>query len=239
MFYIPPDHIQGNLVELPEEEERHAVQVLRHRKGDEIVAVDGEGGWYRVRLTGVRKKRAQGEVIEQKRDVGEPAYHLTIGMALLKNQNRFDVFVEKASELGVARIVPLLTERTEKQSLREKRVRKLLVASMKQCGRSRLVDIAPVETFDELISNASASLKLIAHEKASIDKPLLQEIKHSPRSSEVIILIGPEGGFSEEEVGRAVEVGFQMASLGPRRLRAETAAIVASTGVMIGYSIDN
>ena len=122
-FYAPPPARQGDHITLPEEEARHATRVLRKKSGDEILVVDGEGGWFRTRLETVGKDAVVGQVVEQHRDVGEPGYALTVGMALLKNTGRFETFLEKAVELGVAAIVPLVTARTEKGHLK-KRARK-------------------------------------------------------------------------------------------------------------------
>ena len=236
-FFIPPERIQGDLVELPADEVRHVVQVLRGRRGDEIVAVDGEGGWYRIQLKDVGKKHAIGEIVERKRDVGEPSFHLTIGIGLLKNQNRFEVFAEKAAELGVSRIVPLLTHRTEKQSIKSQRVERLLTAAMKQCGRSRLVELAPLTEFETMIADANQSLKLIAHEQSGSGASLV-ELLESNCQQNIVALVGPEGGFTEEEIERATVCGFKVAALGERRLRAETAALAVCAGVMLALDRD-
>ena len=235
-YYIPIESITGNKVSLPEEEAHHAVHVLRHKIGDEIVAVDGKGGWYRIRLERIGRRVAEGEIVELKEQIGEPSYSLTVGVALLKNQKRFDVFVEKASELGVSRIVPLVTSRTEKRSIKVNRVENILIAAMKQCGRSKQVECTEVLSLDETINRFSSSLTLCCHEKADEERTLIQSLESHQGSKDVLLLIGPEGGFTDEEVQKMKAHQIDTISLGVRRLRTETAAMAASTGVMLLWS---
>ncbi|MFK7849079.1 MAG: 16S rRNA (uracil(1498)-N(3))-methyltransferase [Rhodothermales bacterium] len=235
-YYIPPDHISGQLVQLPTEEARHAIQVLRHQVGDVIVGVDGVGGWYQIELTETSKKHVAGQIVEQKREMGESTLRLTMAVGLLKNQKRFEVFVEKACELGVSRIIPLRSRRTEKPSVRKDRLEKILIAAMKQCGRSRLVTVDDVMSFDQMISLNGFGNKLICHEQISPDNSLLQALPEKSvggMQDDLLIAIGPEGGFSSEEIESAEGAGFSVVSLGSRRLRAETAAITACAGVML------
>ena len=151
LYFLPRTCITGNRASLPEEEAHHAVNVVRHKTGDLIYAVDGEGGYYEVQLDRVGKRVAIGEILHVNYEVGEPKYELTVGMAILKNQKRFDLFVEKATELGVTRIIPLVSSRTEKKSIKHNRIEKILIAAMKQCGRSRMI------RFDEAITLGSVS----------------------------------------------------------------------------------
>lgn len=233
LYYLPADRIAGDRANLPEDEARHAVQVLRHREGDQIQAVDGSGGWYRIELTHVSRGEAVGQILERRREVGEPSVSLTVCMALLKSPKRFDVFVEKASELGVTHIVPLVTARTEKRSFNTERVEKKLIAAMKQCGRSRRVHLADVQALDDLLDRQLPALALCCHEKAPPEQGLLYYLQRHASYEEAMVLIGPEGGFTDEEVEMAVRRGVDVVSLGTRRLRSETAAIAASTGFML------
>ncbi len=230
-YFIPPENIQGNHVVLPADEAKHAGQVLRKRVGDTITAVDGAGGWYAIELTEVAKRHVAGEIKETKQEVGEPAFELTIGLGLLKNQKRFEVFVEKAVELGVSRIIPMQTARTEKSSLRSERMHNILVAAMKQCGRSRLVQFDAVTEWDTVLGLRAFDQRFICHEKVAGEGALLDVLQ--PDATSALMLVGPEGGFSEEEIERAIARGYTPVSLGTRRLRAETAAITASVGVML------
>lgn len=232
LFYAPPQNIQDNTyLVLPEEEASHAVRVLRKQRGNEIQVVDGEGGWYRVQLDHVDKRTTAGKILEKRQDVGEPAYELSMGVALLKNRNRFETFLEKAVELGVQGVIPMTTARTEKATLNLKRSRRLLIAAMKQCGRSRLLNLQDPEPFSQVIENP-ADLSLLCHERVGIEYGIA-EILAQHQASSVQILVGPEGGFTEEEVEQAQHAGYQATSLGPRRLRAETAAIVAASAMLM------
>ncbi len=231
-YYIPPDHISANKAVLPAEEVRLAVQVLRHKAGDEIVGVDGVGGWYRIVLSDVTKRNVVGDIVEVKQHVGESDFELTVALGLLKNQKRFEVFVEKACELGVSRIIPLRTRRTEKNKLRLDRLNKILIAAMKQCGRSQLVEVADVTSFSDLLASDDEELRLICHESVDQENGLL-DVLGKEKAKRYLVAIGPEGGFSEEEVGQALEAGMLPVSLGMRRLRAETAAITACAGISL------
>ncbi|CAM3325004.1 RsmE family RNA methyltransferase [Rhodothermus bifroesti] len=227
-FYIPPEMFRDGWVVLPPDEAHHAVRVLRHRPGDEVVAVDGEGGWYRLRLEQVDRQTVGARVLETRRDHGEPPYHLTVGLALLKQSARFETFLEKAVELGVQCILPLQTERTERVQFRLERAQRILVAALKQCGRSRLPRVLPPQTFTEAIRKPAA-LRLLCHEQPDAASLPLGQLLCGQRMPNALVLIGPEGGFSGSEVRQALAAGFQLVSLGPRRLRAETAALVAAS----------
>ncbi len=231
-FYAPPDAFRGDAVVLPDDEARHAAQSLRKRAGDEVVVVDGEGGWHRVRLDAVGKGGVSGTVLETRRDVGEPSYRLTVGLALLKNRNRLETFLEKAVELGVSRIVPLKTRRTEKGSFKAKRAERILVAAMKQSGRCRLPRLADPQPLGDVLSENVADHLLICHEAAGPENAFLRVLPADLAGRHLLVLVGPEGGFADEEVEAACERGATLVSLGPRRLRAETAALAAAGAVM-------
>ena len=240
-FYAPPSAFrEPDYAELPEEEAAHAVQVLRKRPGDEIVVVDGDGGWYRVRLDQLDRRKAAGEILERRREVGEPGYDLSIGLSLLKSRHRFETFLEKAVELGVGEVLPLMTHRTEQRRFRVERARKILLAAMKQSGRSRLVRLAEPQPLADVLRYNSVdpgqALALIGHERTAPEHSLSVALAGQPSVHTIRILIGPEGGFTEEEVAQARQAGYAPVSLGPRRLRAETAALVAASTVMITRS---
>jgi 16S rRNA (uracil1498-N3)-methyltransferase len=231
-FYAPPDRFSGTRIELPEDEARHAVRVLRHRAGDEIVVVDGAGGRFRVRLAEADGNRAAGDIVSEERDAGEPAYRLTIGLGLLKNPSRFETFAEKAVELGVAEIAPLVTERAERASVKHARIENILVAAMKQSGRSRLPVLAEPRPLRAMLE-AEGGLKLICHEASAPEDALVARLRQHTPPAAVTVLVGPEGGFSHGEIEAAISAGWLVTSLGPRRLRAETAALAAAAGVSL------
>lgn len=228
-FFAPPDAFDGDHLTLPPDEARHASRVLRHGAGDEIEVVDGAGGWYRVRLDDVGRDAASGTVLERLREVGEPAQGLTIALGVLKQPARFETFVEKAVELGVTEIVPLLTERSERSRVKRSRLEGILVAAVKQSGRSRLPLLHDAMPFVEALDLA-ADARIVCHEATGQDAALLRRL---PVRGSVAVLVGPEGGFSPSEVAAAEAAGFAAASLGPLRLRAETAALAAAAAVTL------
>ncbi|MEX0746539.1 MAG: RsmE family RNA methyltransferase [Rhodothermales bacterium] len=232
-FYLPPEMIREGRFSLPEEEARHATKVLRMHPGDKIVLVDGEGGWYRAVIEGVDRHSVTGTVLDSRRDVGEPKWRLTIGMALVKNRARFETFLEKAVELGAYSIIPLTTDRTEKESVRGQRAENILISAMKQCGRSRLTRLETPRSLDDFLRRERFDLCLCCHEGAAPDRGVIDVLRSSPPAESVAILIGPEGGFTDSEIESAVRSGYEIVTLGARRLRAETAGIAAAAAVSL------
>lgn len=231
-FYAPPGAFRDTQVALPDEEAHHAARVLRKQPGDEIIVVDGVGGWYHVRLVHVDRRSVQGQVLATRHEVGEPPYQLHIGLALLKNRNRYETFLEKAVELGVSEITPFISHRAEKATLKRQRAQNILMAAMKQTGRSRLVHITEPQPYADVLTS-DAAVKLLCHEQADPAKQINTVLKKHADLTSLLVLIGPEGGFAQDEVQAATAAGFDVISLGPRRLRAETAAITAAAAVML------
>ena len=165
--------------------------------------------------------------------MGEPAYALTLALGLLKNRSRFETALEKAVEAGVHTFVPLLTARTEKPTFRAARAEGILTAAMKQSGRSRRVRLAPPRPFDAVLSEDGHDLVLLCHEQAGAERSVLDALRIAPDARRLLVLVGPEGGFTQDEVAQAGARGAHLVSLGPRRLRAETAGIVAAAAVML------
>jgi 16S rRNA (uracil1498-N3)-methyltransferase len=223
-FYAPLLPHAPATITLDGEEGKHMTQVLRMRPGERCRVVDGKGNAYDVSILSVAHGRAECGVEHHHVRINEPAQHIVLGAGLLKNPSRFDYLVEKAVELGVSGIVPLVTERIIVRGGKTARWQKIAVAAMKQCGRSVLPlinDPVPLEKFFTM--TPAEHLRLIPHERSSSPFPV------ATTSSGVAICIGPEGGFTEEELQKALESGFIAVSLGPRRLRAETAALVSVT----------
>lgn len=231
-YYAPPENIAHGWIQLPTEEARHAVQVLRKREGDLIEVVDGVGGWHRIVLRQVSKEKAQGEILETKQHLGEPVCQVTIGLALLKQTDRFEFFVEKAVEYGVTAILPLQTKRTEVERLKLDRLQRLMIAAMKQCGRTCLPKLYPITPLKNALELAEKH-RFICHEKADLTSFWTPQIATIQAKEPSLFLVGPEGGFTEEEVEDAVNKGFNIVSLGARRLRAETAALTVAQSVLI------
>ena len=232
-FYSPPELISDSIAEIQGEEFRHLTRVMRKKPGDIINVVDGIGNVYTVVLKKITRTLAQGEIQKRVRLMGEPIFQLTLAQAIPKG-NRFDMVVEKSTELGVAEIVPLVCDFSvaEGSKNRLRRWEKIAIAAMKQCHRSRLPKIhEPVRFSDFLAENWKKSLTFMAHpEKGApaLSTAILKNQEKYRTKRSAIIFIGPEGGFSEHEIELAKKKGYQFFTLGERRLRAETAGIASS-----------
>lgn len=231
-FYAPPSAVRSGRIVLPEDEARHVRSVLRGQEGDEIVVVDGEGGWYRVRLDHLAPQQVLGTILETRHGVGEPDVDVTVGLGVLTKRSRFETFVEKAVELGVRRIVPLRTKHTERDDIRSERLRNVMIAALKQCRRAYLPTLSAPKPLPSVLEEKIAGPRLICHGSAD-GNPLSRVLDTREMPDEVLILVGPEGGFAEEEVTRATDAGCIPVTLGRRRLRAETAGIAAVNGVVL------
>ena len=231
-FYAHPDDIAGSLVTLSKEETHHLVHVLRLKPGDEVFVFDGRGNEYGCRLQAESGSRARLEIITPLVDVVESPIRLTLAQALAKN-DRFDLIVQKATELGVNRIVPLATEHTDVRlsvdqvDKRLDRWRRISLEALKQCGRRRLVEIAAPMTLEALAEDAGAEVLLVFSEKSGV--PIAAALPDTSLLAGLTALVGPEGGWSDGELTRLEQRGAIAAGLGPRILRTETAAVVAIT----------
>ena len=234
-YFIPASQIHSDRVLFEGEEAKHLVKVLRARSGDVVQVTDGEGQVYQVRLTAVGSTQSTGHIVERSAHVGEPTYHLTMAVGLLKNAKRFEYVLEKSVETGVSCIIPLITERSEKTSLRKDRATRILVAALKQCGRSRLPDIQDPVVLPEFLKLHREPHTFVCHEAQDVGAHLLEQCQGLEKTARMTVLVGPEGGFSEDEMQTIQEQGATPVTLGPRRLRTETAAIVASSVIMAAF----
>lgn len=225
-FFIEPGAGHEGLVPLNEEHTRHALQVLRLRAGDPVVLTDGLGSRMQARIAEVHKKTCLVRISHTER-IPLPSAQLAIGISLLKQSARFEWFLEKATELGIREIVPLRCQRTERQQFRMDRLRALLVSAMlqsRQCWLPILREPREVDAY--LAAQPEGTLKLIAHCEAGTRKPILS---FNPGGyTQCLILIGPEGDFTPEEIQQALGHGFHPVTLGTTRLRTETAGVTAA-----------
>lgn len=224
MYLFYTDKIDGEWAVLDETEARHCVQVLRMKEGDAIQFVDGKGNWYTGRLATLHKKECRVSIEQREVQVPATTVDLHLAVAPTKNIDRFEWFLEKATEMGISQVTPLLCKRSERKRIRPERLERILVAAMKQSLKAQLPILHPLQELSDFLAAVKGEQKLIAHCIPG-EKKLLKDI-YTPGKS-VCILIGPEGDFSEEEVQAAVEQGFEPISLGKARLRTETAAMVA------------
>ncbi len=225
--------------------------MLRLEEGDEVTVVDGEGWTYLVSIETIQKRGLLGSIKEKWEGLGETTFKLHVGLAVLKQSARWESFLEKAVESGCTRISPMMSERTQvpRNKFNRRRAESILVGSLKQSERSRLPELDdPVELATLLAEDGS--LRLIFHESLHEGKrfgkrfgtrlgtrlgKLLMELAPED-ATEIRLLVGPEGGFSEAEVEMAIDSGWIPVWLGKRRLRAETAAITAVS--MVAQIID-
>ncbi len=230
-FYCPPDKISAGSVLIEGEEFSHLVHVMRKKTGDVIGVVDGEGTFHEVTLDEIRKKQARGKITATSRSHLEPAVRLTLAVGILKNPSRFDFLVEKVTELGVKEIIPLETDRTIPSHAKTDRWQKLALAAMKQCGRAylpRVRELTPLERVCDDFNRFDRTL--VAHEQVKLSDSL-RTLAGDERGP-ILVLVGPEGGFSEEEVQMCILKGCTAFSLGQRRLRTETAAVTVAAQIL-------
>lgn len=222
---IPAD---GAPVRFPETEARHAARVLRLRTGDEVLLVDGQGTRAVAELTEVGKRAVSARILSREETARSVGVRVTIGAGLIKHTGRFETMLEKVAELGAARVVPLETARTERSRLRMDRAESILSAAMKQCGSAYCTEIAePLSLSDFLDAAPESALRLLCHEQVSAGDSVLSRLRAAAPVEQIFLAVGPEGGFTDQEVDRARSAGFTPASLGASTLRAETAAIAA------------
>jgi 16S rRNA (uracil1498-N3)-methyltransferase len=229
-FYSPPKNITNDIVIIDDDEFNHLVHVMRKKEGDTVRIVDGVGNAYDVTLLTLKKKTAIGKIYNTYSKHNEPTIEVSLAAGVLKNPSRFDFLVEKATELGVKEIIPLKTERTIPSHAKTERWQKLALAAMKQSCRSYLPLVHPLTPLSSVLHACSTyKIVLIAHKN---DEQTTVPIRNSISDGRVLLLVGPEGGFSDEEFAHARVAGCIPLSLGIRRLRTETAAIVALSLVM-------
>ena len=225
------DDICDGRVRLDAEESGHCVRVLRHRPGDEISVIDGRGTLYRCALEIADAKGAEARVLEAQPGFGAHPYHLTMAVCPTKNIDRYEWFVEKATEIGVDVIAPVIGERSERRVLKTDRLRRLTLSAAKQSLKAAIPTVAEPQSVRDFILAAPAdALKLICYCFDDVERKQIQQLLPA---KEICILIGPEGDFSPEEAALARERGWVPVSLGDSRLRTETAAVVAATAVYL------
>jgi len=227
IFYVPDINL-GQV--LSEEESQHAVRVLRLQAGNEIEVVDGVGGFYKAVITNPHPKHCSFEIKETILDYGKRDYKLHIAIAPTKNIERFEWFLEKCVEIGIDEITPLVCRFSERKIIKPDRLEKIIVSAAKQSIKAYFPKLNPMVNFDEFIKSEHTAQKFIAHCYEG-DKKLLQNVYQKPL--DVIVLVGPEGDFTPEEVQKAMKNGYQPISLGNSRLRTETAGVVACHTVVM------
>jgi len=221
LFYCPD--LQGNAYLLNEDESKHIIRVLRLKNGDHIHLTDGKGGLFKAELIDDHPKRCAVKIVESKLEYEKRNFKLHMGVAPTKNISRYEWFLEKATEIGIDNISPIICDHSERKDIKVQRLEKVIVSAVKQSLKAYVPQIEETIKFKDFITQDFNGQKLIAYCEG---KPKhLKELYKA--NSDVLILIGPEGDFSPEEVKLAQENGFETVSLGNSRLRTETAALAA------------
>lgn len=220
-----------NLLTLPQEESNHCVKVLRKKEGDEILITDGKGHFFDSLIIDAHPKHCLVEIVNTTLKPKGWSNYLHIAFAPTKNMDRVEWFAEKATEIGIDELSLLLCRYSERKEVKNQRIEKILVSAMKQSQKATLPKLNEMMSFVEFVKQPFDGQKFIAHCYADNTKQLLK--KAYCKNENVLILIGPEGDFSEQEVDLAKSNGFTPISLGESRLRAETAALVSCNTIQI------
>jgi 16S rRNA (uracil1498-N3)-methyltransferase len=236
-YYSPELPDKGGLIALPDQEASHAAKVMRVTSGDAVVVFSGDGREAEGTIASVDRKMVYVALGPSRRISREPEVAITVGVSLPKG-DRARQLVEKLTELGVARLVPLVCQRTQgkTQTAAENRLTRYVIEASKQCERNTLMQIDQPRRFDDWIAAPPEAiaekdrLRLVAHPGGEIIAPYLESsaIRH------VDVIIGPEGGLTDDEVAAATEAGWRTVALGPRILRVETAAVAIVARLVIG-----
>jgi len=222
-FYNESINVETKEVDLNEETSRHVAQVLRMKEGDAINLTNGKGYLFSTEILSSNKKKVAVKIIDKKY-IDPPAKKVSIAISLLKNNTRFEWFLEKATEIGIINVIPLLCSRTERVNFRQDRMKNILVSAMLQSQQSWLPGLSDPQKFERFINTEYSGKKFIAHCSNGNKSSLLSFQVIDP-----LILIGPEGDFTNEEITAALNLNYVEISLGNTRLRTETAALVAVT----------
>ena len=225
LFYNP--HIQGDTFKLEEQESKHAIRVLRLLKGDQVVLVDGIGGWYEAVIVDDHPKHCSLHIESHTPDYKPLNYALHLAVAPTKNMERFEWFLEKATEIGISEITPIICARSERRQLKMERLEKILVSAMKQSLKAfKPLLHEPVKMEDFIKTKVQGTLG-IAH-CYPLDRRDIRQIEPSGRYT---LMVGPEGDFTEEEISAALGNSYLPFHLGDSRLRTETAAIYITAAI--------
>ncbi|MBQ0113590.1 MAG: 16S rRNA (uracil(1498)-N(3))-methyltransferase [Bacteroidales bacterium] len=226
LFYVP-DCEKGDIVTLDKEESTHIVRVLRMKEMEEISLTDGKGNFFFADIVDANPNRCSVQIKKTIEEYGKRDFYIHLAIAPTKNINRIEWLLEKATEIGIDEITPLICEHSERKDVKNERLDKILVSAMKQSLKAYKPILNPMTKISQLISNAKEENKLICYCQGD-DRQYIKDV--CPKKSSYLILIGPEGDFSQKEVDLALANNFKTISLGEQRLRTETAAL---------YSISN
>ena len=225
--------ISSGICCLDKDESAHCAKVLRHRSGDEISVIDGCGTLYRCRITSDNPKAVEATVLSCEENWGGHEYKLHLAVCPTKNNDRYEWFAEKACEVGVDSISPVIGEHSERRIFKTARLEKILISAAKQSLKAAVPQVSEPISVKEYIAahkDDEGTLKLIAYcfEDERVPRRSIKEVLDNYSGCEIIVMIGPEGDFSKAEAELALECGFIPVHLGTSRLRTETAAVTAA-----------
>lgn len=226
LFYL--EDPQQEII-LETEESKHITKVLRKKAGDILYFTNGKGSLYTAEITLAEKTKCKLKIISTEYKEKKHRYYLHIAIAPTKNMDRFEWFLEKATEIGIDEITPIICERSERKKIKTERSKRILLSAMKQSLRYYLPKINEAIPLSSLLNSTTESSKYIAHCIES-KKEQLKKIK---LSKNILILIGPEGDFTQKEINLAIKNKFKAISLGSSRLRTETAGVIATHTINI------
>jgi 16S rRNA (uracil1498-N3)-methyltransferase len=228
LFYNPDIDETTKTFSFDKEESRHIIKVLRKKDSDILHVTNGLGLVFETEITLASDNKCIVEVLSIKK-TPEPKFRLHLAVAPTKMNDRFEWFLEKATEIGIQEITPIFCDRSERKVVNKERFEKIILSAMKQSNESYLPKLNDAISFKEFIKQKNKGLQLIAHCEETDKKSLKEVLKPNEN---VTLLIGPEGDFSEKEIALALENNFQPVMLGNTRLRTETAAVVACHSVV-------
>ncbi|MDZ7797907.1 MAG: RsmE family RNA methyltransferase [Candidatus Marinimicrobia bacterium] len=224
-FYT--QHIDNDILFFEDDEHFHLSRVLRKKSGDTVWAIDGKGSTFETRIELIDKNKSSARIIRRYPAFGEPRNRISLAAGVIKSAH-WDILLEKAVELGVYAIFPLNTHYTVKSGIKRERSEKIILSAVKQCGRSRIPELHPVTDFSEFIRRNRGNSVFICDNQD--DHPLLEP---DDNTSDHLVLIGPEGGFHPDEIRLALDAGAKPVLLANRRLRTETACMLALSRLVI------
>ncbi|MGO1243244.1 MAG: 16S rRNA (uracil(1498)-N(3))-methyltransferase [Sphingobacterium sp.] len=226
LFFTPTVEAHHSQFILSEEESKHAIRVLRLTTGDTLCLVDGRGGWYTAEILDPHPKRTTLHISSVQQDYQKSPYFLHIAVAPTKSIDRLEWFIEKACEIGIQEITPIICEHSERKEVKVDRMIKVAVAAMKQSLKAYLPQINPPVSFSQFLK-IERPLDITPYIAHCIEEEKFYLNDSAKPGGKYLIMIGPEGDFSKREIQQCVEAGYTPITLGNSRLRTETAAITS------------
>jgi len=223
IFYAPD--ISGNDFTLDEKESGHCIRVLRMKRGTPVRVIDGKGNLYEAVIVNPDPRKCSLSITGVTREFEKRNYRLHIAISPLKNYERYEWFIEKSVEIGIDEITPLISVNTEKPGIKRERANSLIISAMKQSLKATLTILNEPCKFDDFIRNNHTGTRMIAHCNSEFAKSSIGDAY--AKGNDALLLIGPEGDFSTEEISTATSAGYLSVHLGSSRLRSETAGIAA------------